>query len=318
VNYEIWELRFTFGKNITFYVDLLIPSLPTPLQPLNDAITQRAGIQLYLKRDDLIHPTISGNKWRKLQFVLQDAVVRGAVSLLTFGGARSNHLYATAAAGARLGMDTIGFVRGEEYTTKSTETLDFCRAYGMQLHAISRAEYRLRDHPRYLENLRGTFPNSYFIPEGGTTALALPGVSALVAETETQLGFPATYYAVAAGTGGTSAGLVAVSAPTLAFSVLKNGGFLKNEILNLVNEVHAEQYLQLFTDYHFGGYARHKPELLAFMREFEEKNTVLLEHVYTGKMLFGLYDLLKKGFFKKGETVVAIHTGGLQGRSHEG
>lgn len=318
MNYEIWDAPFTFDKNITFYVDLLIPALPTPLQPLIDATTQRAGIQLYLKRDDLIHPTVSGNKWRKLQGVLRDAVATGASSLLTFGGARSNHLYATAAAGARLGMDTIGIVRGEEYATKSTETLDFCRAQGMRLNAISRAEYRFRDDPRYLEALRGTFPNSYFIPEGGTTALALPGVGALVTETEIQLGFLATYYAVAAGTGGTAAGLVAASAPTLAFSALKNGGFLKNEILNLANEVGAEQYLQLFTDYHFGGYARHKPELLAFMHDFEEKHKVLLEHVYTGKMLFGLYDLMEKGFFQKGETVVAIHTGGLQGRSHEG
>ncbi len=316
MNYEIWGVPFTFGKIITFYVDLLIPALPTPLQPLIDEITQQAGIQLYLKRDDLIHPTVSGNKWRKLKFILQDAADKGYGSLLTFGGARSNHLYATAAAGAMLGMDTIGIVRGEEYADKRTETLDFCRTQGMHLHAISREEYRHRDDPGYLEALKDTYPDAYVIPEGGTAALALPGVSELVLETETQLGFKPNYYAVAAGTGGTAAGLLEASAPTLAFSALKNGGFLKNDILDLVNKVDTEHYLQLFTDYHFGGYARHKPELLTFMHDFEQKHGVPLEHVYTGKMLFGLYDLMKKGFFQKEETVVAIHTGGLQGRSH--
>lgn len=297
-------------------MDYLLSALPSPLQPLIDEATQRAGINLYLKRDDLIHPTISGNKWRKLKFVLRDAQNKGYETLLTFGGARSNHLYATAAAGALLGMRTIGIVRGEEYTNKSTETLDFCRVQGMQLHAISREDYRRRTDLRYLEEVRGTFHNPYLIPEGGTSPLALPGVEELVLETEMQLGLKPTYFAVAAGTGGTAAGIVSASAPTLAFSALKNGGFLKNEILDLVNQNNAETYLQLFTDYHFGGYARHKPDLLAFMHVFEDTHGVPLEHVYTGKMLFGLYDLMEKGFFKKGETIVAVHTGGLQGRSH--
>ena len=317
MNYEIWEVPFTFGKNIKFYVDLPLPALPTPLQPLIDEVTQRAGISLYLKRDDLIHPAVSGNKWRKLKFILQDAQGKGFGTLLTFGGARSNHLYATAAAGALLGLNTIGIVRGEEYKTRSSETLDYCRAQRMYLHAISREEYRHRNNPVYLESLKGTYPDAYIIPEGGTTPLALRGVSELVMETETQLGFRPSYYAVAAGTGGTTAGLLAASAPTLAFSALKNGGFLENEILALVNQENAKNDLQLFTGYHFGGYARHKPELLAFMHDFEKMHGVPLEHVYTGKMLYGVYDLLKKGFFRKGETLVAVHTGGLQGRSHE-
>ena len=297
-------------------MDYLTPALPTPLQPLIDEATERAGIYLYLKRDDLIHPTISGNKWRKLKFVLRDAQEKGWEALLTFGGARSNHLYATAAAGALMGMRTIGIVRGEEYANKNTETLDFCRAQGMYIHAVSREEYRRRTEPGYLKELEGIFNNPYLIPEGGTLPLALPGVAELVSETEVQLGRKPTYFAVAAGTGGTAAGLVSAYASTLAFSALKNGGFLKKEILDLVDQEETTNYLQLFTDYHFGGYARHKPELLAFMRDFEETHGVPLEHEYTGKMLFGLYDLMEKGFFKKGETIVAIHTGGLQGRSH--
>ena len=312
----MWGVPCIFDKNITFYVHYLTPHLPTPLQPLIDEATERAGIYLYLKRDDLIHPTISGNKWRKLKFVLRDAQDNGHKTLLTFGGARSNHLYATAAAGALLGMRTIGIVRGEEYTNTSTETLDFCRTQGMYIHAVSREEYRRRTDAGYLEEVKGTFNHPYLIPEGGTLPLALPGVAELVLETEVQLGSKPTYYAVAAGTGGTAAGLVSASASTLAFSALKNGGFLKNEILDLVNQEEAENYLQLFTDYHFGGYARHKPDLLAFMDNFEKTHEVPLEHVYTGKMLFGLYNLMDKGFFKKGDTIVAVHTGGLQGRSH--
>jgi 1-aminocyclopropane-1-carboxylate deaminase len=312
----MWEVSFTFGKNIKFYVDFPIPAFPTPLQPLIDEVTQRAGVNLYMKRDDLIHPTISGNKWRKLKFVLQDARQQGYSTLLTFGGAHSNHLYATAAAGSLLGMPTIGIVRGQEYASRSTATLDFCRSQGMNLHAITREEYRCRTEGDFLEQIRQKFDDPYLIPEGGTTPLALPGVTELVFETEIQLGMKPDYYAVAAGTGGTAAGLVAALVPTLAFSALKNGGFLKSEILDLVNRDDAKKYLQLFTDYHFGGYARHKPGLLAFMHEFEKEHGLLLEHVYTGKMLYGIYDLLNKDFFKKGETIVAVHTGGLQGRTH--
>ncbi len=293
---------------------MLIPNLPTPLQSLVDASTERAGLRLFIKRDDLIHPTVSGNKWRKLKYVLQDAQEQGFETLLTFGGAWSNHLYATAAAGKALDLKTIGIVRGEEYREKLTATLQFCAAQGMELHFVSRENYRQKDKLDFLENLKEKFNYPYLIPEGGSTPLALPGVGELVEETETQLGQKPNYFALAAGTGGTAAGILATSVPTLAFSALKNGGFLRNEILELANVKDADQNLQLFTDYHFGGYAKHKPELLTFMQDFEQNHKIPLEHVYTGKMLYGLYDLIKKGFFKKETTIVAIHTGGLQGR----
>lgn len=294
---------------------MLIPNLPTPLQPLLDDVTLKANVRLFIKRDDLIHSSVSGNKWRKLKYVLQDAQTKGFETLLTFGGAWSNHLYATAAAGKVLGMKTIGIVRGEEYREKLTATLQFCAAQGMELFFISRENYRRRGDSDFLENLKENFTNPYFIPEGGSTPLALPGVRELVEEVEIQLRRSPNYYALAAGTGGTAAGILATSAPTLAFSALKNGGFLRNEILNLANAEGAAESLQLFTDYHFGGYAKHKPELSNFMQDFEQKHGIPLEHVYTGKMLYGLYDLIKKGFFKKETTIVAIHTGGLQGRS---
>lgn len=293
---------------------MLIPNLPTPLQPLVDDTTERAGVRLFIKRDDLIHPMVSGNKWRKLKYILQDAQTRGFKTLLTFGGAWSNHLYATAAAGNALGLETIGIVRGEEYQEKMTGTLQFCAAQGMALYFISRTDYRLKSEPDFLEFLNIQFDNPYLIPEGGSTALALPGVSELVTEVEVQLGCKPYYYALAAGTGGTAAGILATSAKTLAFSALKNGGFLRKEILDLAKQEDVEQYLQLITDYHFGGYAKTKPKLLQFIQQFEQNHSILLEHVYTGKMLYGLYDLMEKGFFRKGTTIVAIHTGGLQGR----
>lgn len=304
------------SKNTKNYLDLLISNLPTPLQPLVDAHTERAGVRLFIKRDDLIHSSVSGNKWRKLKYVLQDAQTKGFETLLTFGGAWSNHLYATAAAGNVLGMKTIGIVRGEEYREKMTPTLQFCAAQGMELFFISRENYRRKGEPGFFENLKGQFKGPYFIPEGGSTPLALPGVAELVSETVIQLGQKPDYYALAAGTGGTAAGILATSVPTLAFSALKNGGFLRKEILDLAKTKGAGKNLHLFTDYHFGGYAKHKPELLTFMQDFEQNHKIPLEHVYTGKMLYGLYDLIKRDFFKKETTIVTIHTGGLQGRTH--
>jgi 1-aminocyclopropane-1-carboxylate deaminase len=309
------KVRSNFGKNTKIYVDLPTPSLPTPLQPIEDSLTRQAKVSLYLKRDDLIHPTISGNKWRKLKYILADAWQQGCNTLLTFGGARSNHLYATAAAGALLGFRTIGVVRGEEYQDKDTETLRFCREQGMHIHAISRTRYRQKHATDLLTELISRFDNPYLIPEGGSTPLALPGVRELVSETTGQLSKMPGFFAVAAGTGSTAAGILSASGSrVLAFPALKGGDFLQNEILDLVGDEKAAERLALFADYHFGGYARHTPELLVFIREFEDRHGVPIEQVYTGKMLYGLYDLVRKGYFAPGSTVVAVHTGGLQGK----
>lgn len=304
-------------KNTKKYVDLLTPNHPTPLVPLVDAITKGAKVQLFMKRDDLIHPQVSGNKWRKLKYNLIEAGQSGVKTILTFGGARSNHLYATAAAGNVLGFKTIGVVRGEEYNEKDTDTLLFCRQQGMQLIGISRSEYRQRNDYEFIQRLKKEYGNPLVIPEGGTTHLSLPGVAEMVYETTIQLDSKPDYYAVAAGTGGTAAGILKTEATVLAFSVLKGGGFLEEEILTWVNEPWGQDNLRLFTEYHHGGYARYTPELLKFIKEFEQEHSVLLEHVYTGKMLFGLYKLMEYGYFPKGSSIVAVHTGGLQGRSHD-
>ncbi|SKB93114.1 1-aminocyclopropane-1-carboxylate deaminase/D-cysteine desulfhydrase [Dyadobacter psychrophilus] len=293
-------------------MDLLSAILPTPIQELSNAITEKAGIRLYIKRDDLIHSTVSGNKWRKLKYNLLEAQSQGQRRLLTFGGAFSNHLYAVAAAGKALGFETIGIVRGEEIVEKLSPTLMFCKEQGMNLQFVSRAEYKLRNEADYLQKLAAKFSNPFIIPEGGTSAFALQGVAEMLPEINAQLSQIPDYIAVAAGTGGTAAGLLSVGANVLAFSALKGGAFLKEDIKALLNGRHSGD-LQLFTEYHFGGYAKYDEELITFMNEFKRKFDIQLEQVYTAKMFFGLFDLIRKNNFQKGQTIVALHTGGLQG-----
>jgi 1-aminocyclopropane-1-carboxylate deaminase len=294
-------------------VDKLIASLPTPLQLLSDEVIQQAGISLYMKRDDLIHPEVSGNKWRKLKYNMSDAITNGHSTILTFGGAYSNHLYATAAAGKALGLQTIGVVRGENTADRPSSTLLFCHQSGMQLFFVSRNEYRNRHDPGYIDELLERFGNPYFIPEGGSSTLALKGVGEMVIETEAQLGKKADYYAAAAGTGGTAAGILSTRSDVLAFSALKGGDFLADDITALLSGYADTGRLQLETSYHFGGYGKWKPELLSFISDFRLRHGIQLEQVYTAKMMYGLYDLMRKGFFTPGQIVVAVHTGGLQG-----
>lgn len=286
----------------------------SPVQWLTDPFPELVAIRLALKRDDLLHPQVSGNKWRKLKYNLLAARAQGLSTLLTFGGAYSNHLYATAAAGKMFGFKTIGIVRGDELARKPLNpTLTFCRSCGMHLHFISRTDYQRKDDPAFQAELSAQFGPCYLLPEGGTNDLAIRGTAELMPELITQLGFTPDYVCCPVGTGGTVAGL-AQSAP-VGTQVL---GFLAlhvpEAIRLLANQSSIENVHQI-RDYHFGGYAKTTPELLNFIRAFEHKTGVLLEQVYTGKMMYGLYDLARKGYFPKGATVVAVHTGGLQGRT---
>ncbi len=281
----------------------------SPVQWLDDPFPEPVTIRLGLKRDDLLHPQVSGNKWRKLKYNLLAACEQGLATLLTFGGAYSNHLYATAAAGKVFGFKTVGVVRGDELARKPLNaTLTFCQSCGMRLHFVSRTDYQRKDDPEFQRELIRQFGPCYLLPEGGTNELAIRGTAELIPELITQLGFVPDYVCCPVGTGGTVAGL-AQSAPNgtkvLGFMALK----LPEPTPNL-------NWVQL-TDYHFGGYAKTTPELLDFIRVFEQKKGVLLEQVYTGKMLYGLYDLARTGYFPAGATVVAVHTGGMQGRSGE-
>ncbi|WP_224999792.1 1-aminocyclopropane-1-carboxylate deaminase/D-cysteine desulfhydrase [Cesiribacter sp. SM1] len=289
-------------------------SAPTPIQHISDPRLEAAKVSLAIKRDDLIHPHISGNKWRKLKYNLQEAREQGQQTLLTFGGAYSNHIAATAAAGNDFGFKTIGLIRGEEHQPLNP-TLQFASEQGMQLHYINRQDYRQRGEEETLAELQQRFGSFYYIPEGGSNALAVRGSAELVTELEVQ---QYDFIAVACGTGGTLAGIVTGlnrRRQALGFPVLKGGSFMKAEVDKLTQAYNGEVYhnYQLITDYHFGGYAKWTPELTRFINGFNSGHGVPLDPVYTGKLLFGIFDLVQKGWFKPGTRLLAIHTGGLQG-----
>ncbi len=253
---------------------------------------------------------LDDNKARKLKYNLLAAREQGHDTLLTFGGAYSNQLAAVAAAGRAQGFGTVGLVRGEA-TQPLNPTLAGCAAAGMQLHYLDRATYRRRADPDFLAALPQQYGPAYLLPEGGTNALALPGTAEIVADIRRHTAFNAL--AVAVGTGGTLAGLVTGLAGTgqaVGIAALKNGGFLRDEVARLLPVAYGNWTLH--TDYHFGGYARYSAELLAFIPHFEARHGVLLDPIYTGKLLFGVLDLITKGHFAPGSTVVAVHTGGLQ------
>lgn len=299
--------------------------LPSPLQRLEDEHTLSAGIELYIKREDLIHSQISGNKYRKLFYNLHQARAEDKQTLLTFGGAYSNHIYATAAAGYLHGFQTIGIIRGEA-TEPLNETLAFAQSAGMKLHYVSREQYRHKTQPEFLANLRHEFGDFYLVPEGGSNAFAVRGCEQIISELEQEF----DYVACACGTGGTLSGLVVgllrqqKSTKVLGVPVLKGAAFLHQDIAGLLADYQqvynidydlpkaAAERFELLLDYHFGGYAKRNNTLDEFMAWFEAKYHVPIEFVYTGKILFGIYDLIRKKYFKKGQKVVIIHTGGLR------
>lgn len=287
----------------------LAPRLPSPLQEVDDDRFTRHGIHLLLKRDDLIHPHLVGNKWRKLAPNLREAADR---PLLTFGGAYSNHLRATASAGHLLGLPTIGIVRGQELSARPlNRSLTHCTAHGMRLHFIDRSTYRQKSDPRTLATILKTADaeNAYVVPEGGSNPLAVQGCQALGTELHDQ----ADIVAIACGTGGTLAGLAAGLTPdqhVLGVPVLK-GDFLEEDIHRLQQRAFGGPRGNWHLDhrFHFGGYARTTPELHAFATDFEARHTLPVEHLYVAKLLYGLATLTEEGRFPRGTTIAAVITG---------
>ncbi|RZK23440.1 MAG: 1-aminocyclopropane-1-carboxylate deaminase/D-cysteine desulfhydrase [Hymenobacter sp.] len=290
---------------------------PALLQPIPHPVAIRRGVRLLLWRDDLRHPTLPGNKARKLKYNLQAARQQNYTRLLTFGGAYSNHLAAVAAAGGLFGFETIGLVRGEQHLPLNP-TLARCAAGGMQLHYLDRPTYRRRAEPAFLTEIQQQFGHPYLLPEGGTNALALRGVAELIPELRQHTDFDAV--AVAVGTGGTLAGLAVglaeahYPARAVGVAALKGGDFLPADIAALTHAAtgQAPPSYELHLGYHFGGYAKLPSALRAFIQQFGADFGVLLDPIYTGKLLFGVLDLIEKGHFGPGSTVVAVHTGGLQ------
>ncbi len=286
----------------------------TPIQELKLPILIEKGVELYIKREDLNHPEISGNKLRKLKYNLLEAQKQGQTKLLTFGGAYSNHIYATAAAGKKFGFETIGIIRGEEHLPLNP-TLAFAKACGMKIHYMDRQKYRLKHKPKVIQELRKELGDFYLIPEGGTNELAIKGCEEILSEEEKVM---YDVFCLSVGTGGTTAGIIQALKgyqKVLGFSSLK-GDFLEAEVRYLFEQYNYRDFANwsINSDYHFGGYAKKNRELLAFMDRIEKETELLLEPIYTGKALYGLLDMIQKDQFEKGSKILFIHTGGLQGR----
>lgn len=282
----------------------MFTDLHSPLQQLKHSYLSG----LWVKRDDLIDPYISGNKWRKLKYILQDVIAKRKTHLVTFGGAYSNHLVATASAAARSGLKATAFVRGEKV---NNEMLVLCSLYGMELIFIDREAYKEK-HACYAE-YSAKHADTYFIDEGGACAEAVLGCAEIIAE----LPQDTAHLFCAAGTGTTAAGLLqgiqkaGLKTKLHVIPVLKGGEFIREEMSGYVSA--DDPRLILHTDYHFGGYAKTTPGLLDFIKGFTAKHGMLIDPVYTAKMFFSVNDLAFKGYFTKEEKIVALHTGGLLG-----
>lgn len=272
-----------------------------------------------IKRDDLIDPVISGNKWRKLKYNVEKAKQNKNEGILTFGGAFSNHLIASAQAAYQHGLSSIGIVRGDELNPRSNETLRACSKLGMELVFLSRSDYQLRTDKSFLAELHDTYPNYWFVPEGGANYYGAIGCQEILTD------IPEKYdhIYVAMGTGTTAAGILsAVQLPTIVHGVSAlKGDFLLGDVRSLlwelaIDEESVEAMLEHFvlnTTSHFGGYAKTAPRLFRLIRAFFDQTGVPLEPIYTGKTLFALMDDVAQGIIQPTDKVLMIHTGGLQG-----
>ena len=293
---------------------MLIPQQQPYNQQLNDCLLRKKDITLVVKREDVLHEHVSGNKFRKLYYNVIEAREKGYDKLLTFGGAYSNHIAATAAAGKELGIQTIGVIRGDELgenleqTLQENPTLRFAVSQGMQLHFVSRKAYRQKTEPEFIANLFQLFGKFYLVPEGGTNELAVKGTEEILTPEDKEF----DYICSAVGTGGTIAGLINSTKPhqkVLGFPALKEQ-FLHQ---NIAKYAQSDNW-KLIRDYHFGGFAKIDKKLVNFINMVNSLHYLPLDPIYTGKMLYGIIDLIKKDYFPKGSKILAIHTGGLQGK----
>ncbi|HQA74853.1 MAG: pyridoxal-phosphate dependent enzyme [Flavobacterium sp.] len=264
---------------------------------------------LSIKREDLLHPYISGNKFRKLKYNIEEVKRLNKNTLLTFGGAYSNHILAVAAVGKEYGFKTIGIIRGEELVNniENNPTLSKAKEFGMEFDFISRDNYRNKNDENFIATLKLKFGDFYLLPEGGTNLLAIKGCEEIVTSEDDAF----DYICCAVGTGGTISGVINCSKhcqKVLGFPALK-GDFLQEDIRKFANKENWE----LINDYHFGGYAKTTNELIDFMNEFYTQYQIPLDPIYTGKMVFGVFDLIKKNYFPENAKILILHTGGLQG-----
>lgn len=274
------------------------------------SIDFKNNIELFIKREDQLHSIISGNKLRKLKYNLEEAKRQNKSCLLTFGGAFSNHILAVAGAGNEFGFATIGIIRGEELEHKISENPTLLRAQdlGMKFHFVTRSQYRNKEEVTFLDSLKNKFGDFFLVPEGGTNSFAIKGCEEILTASDKSF---FTHITCAVGTGGTISGIINSSIEKqqiIGFSSLK-GAFLSDVIRNFVNKTNWN----IIEDYHFGGYGKINDELVSFLNLFYNHTSIPLDPVYTGKMVFGVMDLINKGYFLPNSKILMIHTGGLQG-----
>lgn len=290
--------------------------VPTPLDELNNPLFDEHKVKVFVKRFDLLHPYISGNKWWKLKYNFIEARERNNDTIITFGGAYSNHIAAVACLGKDYGWKIIGIIRGEEHLPLNP-VLHFAKGCGMKLHYIDRETYRLKTTDEFLYFLSKQFGDFYLIPEGGANALGVRGCTEMIYE----IGIDFDYVCCDCGTGTTLAGLALSlneNQQAIGIPVLKGAEFLEGKIKELehsyVNSYHQgaiNNNVNLFYDYHFGGFAKSTDELDKFVENFNQSHSIKLEPVYSGKLFYATFDLIRKGYFKESSTIIILHTGGV-------
>ncbi|MBT5032649.1 MAG: 1-aminocyclopropane-1-carboxylate deaminase/D-cysteine desulfhydrase [Proteobacteria bacterium] len=285
------------------------PKIPSPLEKLDSSLLPNSDVEVWIKRDDLIHPQVSGNKWRKLKYNIQ--ALAPDAHVLTFGGAYSNHVRAVAAASKLCGFEATAIIRGE-LVEPLNSVLAYATAQGMKLLPVSREDYRKRHDVSWAEVQRRYTGATDVWPEGGSNALAIKGVKEILHE----LDQPFDVVCAPVGTGGTLAGLIAgASAGTsvLGVSVLKGGEFLLDDVRGLLADSGDRECStwSIELDYHFGGYAKSTVELREWIAHFSARSGIPLEPVYSGKLFFAVYDMIAKGRFSPDSKVLIIHTGGV-------
>lgn len=284
------------------------------LQRVLHPLFKKHQLIVSIKRDDNIHPIISGNKWRKLKFNLRFAEENNYRGIISFGGSFSNHIHALAFACQQQGLKSIGIIRGEQ-TYASNYTLSMAQQWGMKLNFVDRKTYRLREDTDYLKDLQKKYPDYLLVPEGGSNKLALGGVGEIITELNQQCEFDTLLTPV--GSGGTLAGLIQADNnqhQILGISVLKQEGYLTEQINSLLGNHYSHfNNWQILSEFHRGGYAKFSKEDEGRIVDFNRQTGFVFEPVYSGKMILALLDLIERGYFIKGQRIVLLHTGGLQG-----
>jgi len=283
------------------------------LQKIGHPLFEKYQLTVSIKRDDCIHPIISGNKWRKLKFNLHYAKAQQYTGVLSFGGSFSNHIHALAYACQQQNLKSVAIIRGEkEYA--SNFTLTMAQKWGMELNFVDRKTYRLRENKDYIAELQLAYPDYLIVPEGGSNALALTGVGEIITELNHQCEFDTLLTPV--GSGGTLAGLIKADKNQhnlLGISVLKQDGYLKDQVNSLLGHSSNYSNWQVLPEFHRGGYAKFSKEDVQKILSFNQQTGFIFEPVYSGKMILALLDLIEQGYFPSGHRIVLLHTGGLQG-----